>query len=170
MKLPASPLEITDFKQFMTKLQNSEFWPLNLKVGQAAFHTMRITGILLAVAVFFRIGTFAYANVAGMSTGGLFETMSSPGWIVLDIVMIAVFLIHGLNGVRQTLVEFNIFPQRQKEMFFVVMGIAVAGIAVAVYFLGPLTAPLWEPYVPKFRIPFPIKLPFNIPFLSFTEG
>ena len=55
----------------------------------------------------------------------------SPAVLMLDIVLIAGILIHGLNGLRLSLVGLGVGDHYQKTMFVVLMLVALVILVVA---------------------------------------
>ena len=108
-------------------------------LGMFAYTLNRITGIGLVVYLYLHL------VVLGMLAGGPsawdpFITLAkSPAFLVLDVILIAGWLIHGLNGLRITLTGFGIGVRSQKAMFVGFMTVAVIGIvamALAVFAKG----------------------------------
>ncbi|HLF29332.1 MAG TPA: hypothetical protein VJG32_23655 [Anaerolineae bacterium] len=99
-------------------------------LGMAAYALNRITGIGLVVYLYLHLA------VLGLLAGGPgawdpFITLArSPAFLVLDVILIAGWLIHGLNGLRVTLTGFGIAVRAQKALFVGLMVVAVLGLAV----------------------------------------
>ena len=104
-----------------------------------AYALNRITGIGLVVYLYLHL------VILSMLAGGpgmwdpFVALAKSPAFLALDVILIAGWLIHGLNGLRITLNGFGIGVRSQKALFAGVMLIAVIGIgalAIAVFSKG----------------------------------
>jgi succinate dehydrogenase/fumarate reductase cytochrome b subunit len=51
--------------------------------------------------------------------------MRSPAVLLLDAILLFGILIHGLNGLRLTLVGFGMFLRYQKQLFWTCLGTAL---------------------------------------------
>jgi succinate dehydrogenase / fumarate reductase cytochrome b subunit len=54
-----------------------------------------------------------------------------PYFLVLDVVLLAGILIHGLNGLRVTLMGFDVGVKKQKALFSAFMLVAVVALSAA---------------------------------------
>ncbi len=55
----------------------------------------------------------------------------SPFFLTPDVILLAGILIHGLNGLRLTLMGFDVGVKRQKALFSALMLVAIAALGVA---------------------------------------
>lgn len=107
------------------------FDPRNRSMGMLAFVLNRITAIGLVVYLALHLVVLSLLAV-GEGTWDTFVAMArSPVILVLDIVLIAGVLIHGLNGIRLTLIGLGYAANRQKSLFVILMVIALVLLVLA---------------------------------------
>ena len=99
-------------------------------MGMWAYALNRVTGIGLVVYLYLHL------VVLSMLAGGpdmwdpFVNLARSPLFLVLDVILIAGWLIHGLNVIRVTLTGLGFGTRSQKNMFVGLMLIAGIGIVV----------------------------------------
>ena len=99
-------------------------------VGMWAYTLNRVTGVGLVVYLYLHL------VVLSMLAGGpdmwdpFVELARSPLFLALDVILIAGWLIHGLNGIRVTLTGLGFGTRYQKNLFVGLM--LVAGIGTVV--------------------------------------
>jgi succinate dehydrogenase / fumarate reductase cytochrome b subunit len=99
------------------------------RLGMIAYVLNRITGIGLVAYLYLHLIILSML-AGGPGSWDPFVTLAkSPAFLALDVVLIAGWLIHGLNGVRVGLNGFGIGVRAQKAMFVGLMVVAVIGIA-----------------------------------------
>lgn len=90
-------------------------------VGMIAYILNRVTAIGLVAYLYLHL------FVLSMLTGGAAQwdpfvaVARSPFFLMLDVILLAGLLIHGLNGLRVTLTGFGIGVRAQKTMFVALM-------------------------------------------------
>lgn len=113
------------------------FWPWFLQ---------RITGVLLVILLGIHIWVNHFADIGEVSSGRqeelvLFEIvkerLKTAMFIFIDFSLLALVLYHGLNGIRNILLEWN--PARQRIRASTI-GLAVLGVAAFFYGGGALLA------------------------------
>ncbi|UCD92713.1 MAG: succinate dehydrogenase, cytochrome b556 subunit [Methanobacteriota archaeon] len=110
----------------------------SLETGTFAHLLHRITGLLLVVYLFLHMGVISFTYLNGQTFDDLMATFSSPLFLVLDLVLFAGAMIHGMNGMRIMLFDMGLFTRRQKLIFWVMMAIAAIAVLAAAYLLGTL--------------------------------
>jgi succinate dehydrogenase / fumarate reductase cytochrome b subunit len=99
-------------------------------LGMIAYVLNRITGIGLVVYLYLHLAVLSLL-AGGPSSWDPFITLArSPLFLALDVILIAGWLIHGLNGVRVTLTGFGVGVGSQRVMFIGLMIVAIAGLIV----------------------------------------
>jgi len=99
-------------------------------MGMWAYTLNRVTGVGLVVYLYLHL------VVLSMLAGGpdmwdpFVELARSPLFLALDVILIAGWLIHGLNGIRVTLTGLGFGTRYQKNLFVGLM--LVAGIGTVV--------------------------------------
>lgn len=99
------------------------------RLGMIAYALNRLTGIGLVVYLYLHLAVLSLLAGGPASWDPFVQLARSPAFLVLDVILIAGWLIHGLNGIRVTLTGLGIGTRSQKAMFVGLMTIAVAGLA-----------------------------------------
>lgn len=118
-------------------------WETRVRVMRGAFSwTMqRVTAtlLLLFLGAHFWVLHFAFVGQSVTFTR-VADRLHSPWFVVLDSLLLAVAIYHGLNGVRTVIFDFNIRATAKTAVtvFFWVFGIvaAVYGINALLPFMG----------------------------------
>lgn len=114
------------------------FDPRSRQPGTWAFILNRVTALglsLYLVLHLFMLGKLAQGPEAYDSFIALAKT---PAVKIGEFLVIAAGLIHGLNGIRIALTSFGVGTERQRELFWSLMALALAGSLFFAYkmFLG----------------------------------
>ncbi len=111
------------------------FDPRGRDLGLVAFALNRLTGIGLTAYLLLHLvvlSTFVRGEQAWQSFTQLAKT---PLFVALDAVLIAGMIIHGLNGIRVTLIGLGFGAKRQKMLFYVMMAIGLLVFLLAMYMI-----------------------------------
>lgn len=108
------------------------------ETGTFAHLLHRVTGLLLVVYLFLHMGVISFTFLDGKTFDDLMATFSSPLFLILDLVLFAGAMIHGLNGMRIMLFDAGLFTRKQKVLFWVMMAIAAITVLTAAWLLGTL--------------------------------
>jgi succinate dehydrogenase / fumarate reductase cytochrome b subunit len=103
------------------------FDPRNRQMGSWAFILNRITALGLTFYLFLHLIVLGSLARGPEAYDGLMDLVTSPIFKFGELFVIAGGLIHGLNGIRIGLTTFGIGTRFQKEMFIVLMIIAIVG-------------------------------------------
>jgi succinate dehydrogenase / fumarate reductase cytochrome b subunit len=115
------------------KILRDWFNPFRGGPGMWAFVLNRITGIGLVVYLGLHLVVLS-TLFRGESGWNSFVTLAhSPAFLLLDVVLMAGILIHGLNGIRVALVGMGFGTKSQKPTFVVLMVIAAVVLALATF-------------------------------------
>lgn len=110
---------------------------VSLETGPMAHLLHRVTGLLIVVYLFLHIGVMSYTYFdAGSGFDDLMATFASTPFLIVDLVLFAGVMIHGLNGIRIMLFDMGYFSRRQKELFWVMMAIAATSVLIATWLVG----------------------------------
>ena len=101
------------------------------KLGMWAYALNRITGIGLVVYLYLHLGVLSLLSRGPSSWESFVSLARSPSFLTLDVILLAGFLIHGLNGLRVALTGFNIGVKQQKVLFSALMLVAVVALGAA---------------------------------------
>ncbi|HEX9907163.1 MAG TPA: succinate dehydrogenase, cytochrome b556 subunit [Thermoplasmata archaeon] len=126
-------MKASSFKWLFGK--NSEFWPTNMKTGMWAWVGHRLTGIILVVYVFMHLSFLSTASVGDKNFEDLMATTAQPAFVFADFLLVCAVIYHAMNGFRVILFDLGIGIRKQKLVFWVMMAIAAAIVAVAFYVL-----------------------------------
>jgi len=109
--------------------------------GQLAFIAHRLTGLVILLYLFIHLYALSNLLNGGASYQQFLNTVESPPFVALDILLFLVIIYHGANGIRLIFNEFGVGTKRHKIFFWVMMALGVvAWIAlsyiVVVHFMG----------------------------------
>lgn len=86
--------------------------------GHWAFSVNRVTGLLLLGYLYLHLAVLSTLLFGERAWNGFLELATTPVFLGLDVVLMAMLLTHGLNGLRVALIGTGIAPSRQKAMFY----------------------------------------------------
>jgi len=101
------------------------------KAGMWAYALNRITGIGLVVYLYLHLGVLSLLSRGPASWDSFVSLARSPSFLTLDVILLAGFLLHGLNGLRVALTGFNIGVKQQKVLFSALILVTVVALTVA---------------------------------------
>ncbi len=102
-----------------------EDFRLNKTIGTIAFWIHRITGIGLAFYLVVHFIVLSSAIAGPETFDERMALVQSPFFAVLELVLIAGILIHMLNGLRITVVDFFGRTRLHKTLFWIALGLFV---------------------------------------------
>jgi succinate dehydrogenase / fumarate reductase cytochrome b subunit len=98
-------------------------------LGMWAYILNRLAGIGLAVYLWLHLVVLAQLARGPAGWDPFIEIVRSPLFLLLDVVLLAGLIIHGLNGLRLTLTGFGFALQQHKALFIGLMAAgALAGV------------------------------------------
>jgi len=100
-------------------------------LGMLAFVLNRLTGIGLVFYLALHLVVLSLLAGGASRWDGFLGLIRSPIFLLLDVVLIAGAVIHGLNGIRVALFGFGIGVRSQKSEFIFLMAAALILIACA---------------------------------------
>ncbi len=103
------------------------------RLGGWAFILNRVTGLGVLFYLYLHLLVLSQLAAGPSSWNALLNWFLNPIFLVLDVVLLAGLLIHGLNGIRLTLVEFGLVVSRQKALL-----LAFGTVGVIVLLIGAL--------------------------------
>jgi succinate dehydrogenase / fumarate reductase cytochrome b subunit len=107
--------------------------------GGRAFALHRITGAVIVVYLYLHLGVLSMLLIGRPAWSSFLGVVTSKGFLVLEVVLIAAVLFHGLNGVRVALVGSGILVTRERVLFWAASAVATAGVIfAALHILGAL--------------------------------
>lgn len=101
------------------------------RLGQFAFILNRLTG--LGVFLYLSIHLVVLSLLAGGpgSWDSFVSLALGPAFLSLDVLLIFGILVHGLNGIRVTLVGLGLVVDRQRAMFVAFMIVGAIALVIA---------------------------------------
>jgi succinate dehydrogenase / fumarate reductase, cytochrome b subunit len=97
---------------------NSHWFEPHLRpAGWLAFMLQRLSGIGLIAYLYLHLIFLNQLRHGAPAWDGFVRLMRSPAVLFLDSILLFGILIHGLNGLRLTLIGLGIGLRRQREMF-----------------------------------------------------
>lgn len=106
------------------------FDPRRRQAGTWAFILNRVTAIGLTIFLFIHLFTLRKLAQGPEVYDAYVEVAKTPMFLVGELVVIVGVLIHGLNGLRVALNSFGIAIPYQKQLFYVLMALAVIGSVI----------------------------------------
>jgi len=101
------------------------------KLGMWAFALNRIVCIGLVVYLYLHLVVLSTLSRGPGAWDAFISLVRQPYFLVLDVILLAGILIHGLNGLRVTLTGFDVCVKKQKALFSVLMLVAVVALSSA---------------------------------------
>jgi succinate dehydrogenase / fumarate reductase, cytochrome b subunit len=93
--------------------------------GMLAFMLHRISGIGLVAYLFLHLVLLNQLRQGPRAWSDFLQTMRSPWVTFLDAVLLFGILIHGLNGLRLSLIGFGLLVRYQKYLFWICLSLAL---------------------------------------------
>ncbi len=104
--------------------------------GAFAWFMQRITAALLLVFLGAHFWVLHFAIVGQSVTfGRVADRLHSPWFVLLDSLLLAVAIYHGLNGVRTVIFDFNIRPAAKT---WLTAALWIFGVVAAIYGINAL--------------------------------
>ena len=98
----------------------------------------RITGLGLVFYLFVHIIVISTALAGSETFDNVLTVLQLPVFVVLDLVLAAAVLYHGLNGLRVILIDLGVGVTRQAGLFWVCLVLTAITMAFVTYFSFPL--------------------------------
>ena len=116
------------------KLRRASRWfdVRHRKLGMWAFALNRITGIGLIVYLYLHLVVLSTLSRGPGAWDAFVSLARQPFFLILDVILLAGILIHGLNGLRIAYTSF-IGVKRQKALFSALMLISLVALSFAAW-------------------------------------
>lgn len=98
-----------------------------LDLGSFAFMMNRLSGLGLTLYLFLHLLALGQLAIGGNAYDGFIALVRNPVFIAGEFLVVAAVLLHGLNGLRIAITSLGVAVPRHKELFIVLMIIALAG-------------------------------------------
>lgn len=100
------------------------FDPRGRRLGGLAFILNRLSGIGLALYLYLHLVILSMLVQGANAWDRFVDLATSPPFLALDVLLLTGMLVHGLNGIRVSLVGLGLVASRQKALFVSLMIIA----------------------------------------------
>jgi succinate dehydrogenase / fumarate reductase cytochrome b subunit len=100
-------------------------------VGTWAYVANRVTGVVLVGYLYVHLAVLSLLARGPGSYDRFVDVMRSPLFLALDLVLIAAWLLHALNGLRLTIVGLGFGVRAQRTMLVAVGVASVVALIVA---------------------------------------
>jgi len=94
-------------------------------LGMWAYWLHRLTGLGLVAYLLLHVIVISSALGGAQNFDPLLATLQSPLFVALDLGLLALVLIHGLNGIRILLFDLGIGIGSQKQLFIGLMAVGI---------------------------------------------
>jgi succinate dehydrogenase / fumarate reductase cytochrome b subunit len=120
----------------------AKFWnwfnPVGRQTGGWAFILNRVTALGLTFYLYLHLVILGLLARGPSGYDSFLKLVQNPLFIIGELLVVAAGILHGLNGIRIILTTFGMSVTRQKQLFFVLMGIAL--IAILIFGIHMFTA------------------------------
>jgi succinate dehydrogenase / fumarate reductase cytochrome b subunit len=97
-------------------------------LGMLAYILNRVTAIGLVAYLFIHMVVLSLLAGGPKAWDPFVAVVRSPFFLILDVVLLAGLLIHGLNGIRVALTGFGVGVRGQKPLFVALMIVAAVAL------------------------------------------
>lgn len=111
-----------------------------MKTGEAAQRLQRITGLLLLAYLLLHVRTIHKLSEGPAAFNEALRFFRHPLFQLLEIALLGTVILHALNGIRITLIDFSIGHARQRELFWR----WAVGAGAILFLLGAAPMLLWR--------------------------
>ena len=101
------------------------------KLGMWAYVLNRIAGIGLVVYLYLHLAVLSLLLRGPGSWDAFVSLARAPYFLTLDVILLAGFLLHGLNGLRIALTGLDIGVKQQKVLFSALILVTVVVLSAA---------------------------------------
>ena len=102
------------------------------KLGMWAYALNRVAGIGLVVYLYIHLVVLSMLLRGPGGWDAFISVVRQPYFLLLDVILLAGMLIHGLNGLRVALTGFDVGVKKQKALFSTLMLLAAVALGAAV--------------------------------------
>ncbi len=103
-----------------------------MKTGMLAHLVQRTTGLLLLFYLFLHVRTINKLSQGPEAFNQALEFFRNPLFKLLEIALLAVVILHALNGIRITLLDLSAGHTHQRRLFWV----WTVGLGIALFVAG----------------------------------
>jgi succinate dehydrogenase cytochrome b556 subunit len=108
------------------------------ELGMWTWLLQRVSGLLLLFYLFLHLWILHYSNLPDKATfDSILMRLQSPFFLIFDLMLLALVIFHGLNGLRVIIIDFGIDTRTQKIVFILLMLMGVSMFLFGVYALWP---------------------------------
>ncbi len=100
-------------------------------VGSFAFLANRVAGVALVLYLITHITLLGTAARNRVGFDSVMEKLHSPLWLSLEMLLLLAVIFHAINGIRLILIDAGVQPQKQRPLFWWVVGATAVVFVVA---------------------------------------
>lgn len=106
------------------------FAPWKRSLGTWGFVLNRVAGLGLVAYLYLHLVVLSKLLRGPEGWNAFIILSKSPGYLILDVILIAGILGHGLNGLRVALIGTGVLVRWQRQLFYGLMTIALILLAI----------------------------------------
>jgi len=103
-----------------------------LRVGNIAYILNRVTALGLVAYLYIHLVVLSLLAQGPSGWDPFIRVARTPFFLMLDVILLAGLLIHGLNGIRLALTGFGVGIRGQKPLFVALMIVAAVALIAAI--------------------------------------
>lgn len=104
-------------------------------ISTLAFIGNRVAGLAIALYLLTHIIVISSARNRG-GFNRLMESLHSPFWLTMEMLLMLAVIFHGVNGIRLMLIEAGVEVRKERKLFWCAVGVAaVVFLAGAVVYV-----------------------------------
>jgi succinate dehydrogenase / fumarate reductase cytochrome b subunit len=100
------------------------------RLGMIAYLLNRVTALGLVLYLYIHLAVLSLLTGGASAWDPFVQIVRSPLFLLLDVILLAGLLIHGLNGLRVALTGFGIGVRAQKPLFVALMLFAAVALLI----------------------------------------
>ncbi len=108
-----------------------------LKPGVFGWLLQRVTAVFIAVLLFVHVWEIHFISEKKVTFDLVAERLHNPGWVAVELLLLAVLLYHGLNGVRSIILDFGISHTAERFLYWIFILVGLSAWALGAFFLVP---------------------------------
>jgi len=105
-------------------------------LGASAFYLQRVTGVLLLGYLLLHVHTVHMISAGPAAFDRAIDTFRNPLFHLLEIGLLAVVILHGLNGIRIVAIDLGVATRHQRKLFWGLA--AVLGLVIFIAGAWPM--------------------------------
>ncbi|RKY90015.1 succinate dehydrogenase, hydrophobic membrane anchor protein [candidate division KSB1 bacterium] len=108
-------------------------------VGVWPWFAQRLTAAFLVVGMVIHFIVLHYTIERPITFEKVILRLSSPGWVIFDILLLGAVIYHALNGVWSIMTDWNMGKKARKIWGWLLSIIGIASFFIGIYILIPFS-------------------------------